>query len=173
MMTRFANPRTDFPTDAMRHFTRTLMILPLLAASLAMAADKPAKKEGGFGGAKGAYLTRDELRVCLNRQNKVKTEDAEMLKEKAEITGVKDELVRSGDELKQRLETVDRTVPEAVSAYNEALAARDARVDAYQKRVDAFNARVLANQSEREAFGTACNNRRYFDEDEQAIRRGK
>lgn len=172
-MARFANPRTDFPTDAMRHFTHTLMILPLLAASLAMAADKPARKEGGFGGAKGAYLTKEELRVCLNRQTKVKAEDAEMLKEKAEITGVQEELVRTGDELKQRLETVDRTNAEAVSTYNESLAARDARVDAYQKRVDAFNARVLANQAEREAFGTGCNNRRYFEEDEQAIRKGK
>jgi hypothetical protein len=158
-------------------FTRTLLILPLLAASLAaspaLAVDKPAKKESAFGGGKGAYLTKEELRVCLNRQAKVKSEDADMLKEKAEITGVKDELVRTGDELKQRLETVDRTNAEAVGAYNEAQQARDARVDAYQKRVDAFNARVVANQAEREAFGTGCNNRRYFEEDEQAIRKGK
>jgi hypothetical protein len=161
----------------MRTFARTLLILPLLAvllaAPFASAADKPAKKEGGFGGGKGAYLTKDELRTCLNRQAKVKTEDAAMLKEQAEIATVKDEIVRTGDELKQRLETVDRTNAEAVAAYNEAMLARDARIDAYQKRVDAFNARVVANQTERDAFGSGCNNRRYFEEDEIAIRKGK
>ncbi len=56
----------------MRSFTRSLMLVPLLAAALAtapaLAADKPAKKEAGFGAGKGAYLTKEELRVCLNRQ---------------------------------------------------------------------------------------------------------
>ena len=162
----------------MRSFTRSLMLVPLLAAALAtapaLAADKPAaKKEAGFGAGKGAYLTKEELRVCLNRQTEVKAEEAAMVKEKADITGVQDELVRTGDELKQRIETLDRTNAEAVSSYNEAMLARDARIDAFQKRVDAFNARVLANQADREAFGTRCNNRRYFEEDEQAIRKGK
>ncbi len=161
----------------MRNFTRSLLTLPLLAAALAtapaIAADKPVKKEGGFGAGKGAYLTKEELRVCLNRQTQVKAEEAAMVKEKAEITGVQDELVRSGDELKQRVETLDRTSAEAVNSYNEAQQARDARIDAHQKRVDEFNARVLANQAERSAFGTRCDNRRYFEEDEQAIRKGK
>jgi hypothetical protein len=159
-----------------RTLARSLFVLPLLALSLAApshAADKPAKKESGFGGGKGAYLTKEELRTCLNRQTKVKAEDASMLKEQAEITTVKDEILRTGEELKQRLEAVDRTNAEAVAAYNEATQARDARIDAFQKRVDAFNARVLANQAERDAFGNGCNNRRYFEEDEQAIRKGK
>ena len=159
--------------EVMRPMTRFLLLLPLLAASFAFAADKPTKKEGGFGGGKGAYLTKEELRTCLNRQTKVKTEDAAMLKEQAEITTVKDELVRHGDELKQRLEALDRTNAEAVTAYNDATLARDARIDAYQKQVDAFNARVAATQTEREAFGSGCNNRRYFEEDELAIRKGK
>ncbi len=161
----------------MRPLTRTLTILPLLLASLfassAWAAEKPARKEAGFGAGKGAYLTKEELRVCLNRQTEVKAQEAAMVKEKADITGAQDELVRTGDELKQRIETLDRTNAEAVSSYNEAQQAREARIEAFQKRVDAFNARVLENQAEREAFGTRCNNRRYFEEDEQAIRKGK
>ena len=165
----------------MPNFIRHSLLLPLvcaafassLAAPLAHGADKPVKKESAFGGGKGPYLTKEELRVCLNRQTKVKAEDAAMLKEQAEITTVKDEIVRSGDELKQRLEAVDRTNAEAVAAYNEATQARDARIDAFQKRVDAFNARVLANQAERDAFGNGCNTRRYFEEDELAIRKGK
>ena len=165
----------------MPNFIRHSLLLPLvcaafassLAAPLAHAADKPAKKESAFGGGKGPYLTKEELRVCLNRQTKVKADDAAMLKEKAEITSAQDELVRSGVELKQRLETVDRTNAEALAAYNQDTSARDAKIDAFQKRVDEFNARVLANQAERDAFGNGCNNRRYFEEDEQAIRKGK
>ena len=37
--------------------------------------------------------------------------------------------------------------------------------------LDAFNARVEANKAERDAFGKACDGRRYFEEDELAIRK--
>lgn len=159
---------------AMRPFARTLLILPLFAASLALAADKP-KKEGSFGGSKGAgaYLTKEQLRVCLDRQAKVKQEDAAMRAEQAAIATLKGETARTGDELKSRLETVDRTSAEAVATYNDAVQARDRQIDDYQKRVDAFNTRVEANQAERDAFGQGCNNRRYFEEDELAIKKGK
>ena len=158
----------------MRTLTRTLLILPLLATTLAYAADKP-KKEGSFGGGKasGAYLTKEQLRVCLAHQAKVKDEDTTMRKEQAEIATLKAEIARRGDELKQQLETVDRTSADAVAAYNDALLARDKQIDDYGKRVDTFNARVDANQAERDAFGQGCNNRRYFEEDEIAIRKGK
>lgn len=158
----------------MRTATRALLILPLLATTLSFSAGKP-KKEGSFGTGTGtgAYLTKEQLRTCLTRQTKVKDEDAAMLTEQAAIATLKDEIARSGDELKQRLETVDRTSAEAVAGYNEAAQARDQQIEAYQQRVDAFNARVDANQAERAAFGQGCTNRRYFEEDEIAIRKGR
>jgi len=163
------------PRPAMRTFIRTLLILPLLAATLASAADKPTKKEASFGDGKGTgtYLTKEQLRVCLNRQAKVNGENAAMQKEQAELTTLKADITRSGDELKDKLETIDRTSAEVVNGYNEAVQARDKQIDDYQKRVDAFNARVDANKIESDAFGQGCNNRRYFEEDEIAIRKGK
>ncbi len=154
---------------------RTLLILPLLTALLAFAADKPAKNEGSFGAAKGsgAYLTRDQLRACMARQEQVKAQDADLLKEQAEIAAKKAEIARAGDEIKTRLETVDRGNAEAVAGYNEALTARDQQIDAFQKRVDAFNARVEANHAEHATFAQSCASRRYFEEDETAIRKGK
>jgi hypothetical protein len=159
----------------MRTFIRTLLILPLLAATLAVAADKPGKREASFGDGKatGPYLTREQLRICLARQTKVNDENATMRKEQAALTTLKAEIARSGDELKQKLETLDRTSAEVVDAYNESVTARDKQIDEYQRRVDAFNARVETDKAERDAFGQGCNNRRYFEEDEIAIKKGK
>ena len=94
--------------NAMRNLHRTLLILPLLSVLGAFvvapgfAADKPVKKEGslGTGKATGAYLTRDQLRSCLTRQDKMKTDDAELQKDEDAMTARKAEIVRDGDALK-------------------------------------------------------------------------
>ena len=158
----------------MRTLTRTLLILPLLAATLAFAADKP-KKAAAFGGGKGtgAFLTKEQLRSCLNRQAAIKEGDDALLKEQAELATVKTDIARAGDELKSKLETIDRTSADAISAYNVAVTARDAQIDAYQKRVDAFNTRFDANHAVHEGLGQDCNSRRYLEEDEIAIKKGK
>ena len=159
----------------MRHLTRSLLILPLVfATAAAFAADKPAKKEGSFGGkATGAYLTKEQLRSCLAQSDKVKVDDAELLAEQAAIAAQKEQIARVGDTLKGQLETVDRTNAEAVAAYNDAVQGRDKQIDEYQARANAFNGRVDANQAAHAAFGQSCSNRRYFEEDEAAIKKGK
>ena len=159
----------------MHHALRALPIALLVIAGAAFAADAPGKKEGRFGGGKGsgAYLTKEQLRACLARRGKTKEQDADLVKEKAAIALQKDEIARVGEALKARLEGVDRSNAEAVAAYNDAAQARDQQIDAYQARVTAFNTRIDANQTERDAFAQACSNRRYFEEDELAIRKGK
>lgn len=161
---------------AMRHPTRSLLILLpfVLATGVACAADKPAKKEGGFGDkASGAYLTKEQLRSCIAQRDKVKADDGELLAEQATIAAQKEQITRAGDTLKSQLETVDRTNAEAIAAYNEAVQGRDKQIDAYQARVTAFNGRVDANQAAHATFGQSCSNRRYFEEDEAAIKKGK
>jgi hypothetical protein len=175
-MSRAVSPSTRcLAPPAMRHLLRTLLVLPLCAASIAFAADKPAKKEGALGTGKptGGYLTRDELRTCLARRDKLKALDAELLDEQAAITAQKAQITRDGDELKGKFESIDRTSPEAVSGYNEAVQARDKQIEAFQARVNTFNTRVEADRAERAGFGPGCTNRRYFEEDEEAIKRGK
>jgi hypothetical protein len=159
----------------MRLLTRTLLVLPLLAATAAFAAAKPVKKEASFGAGKatGAYLTRAQLRGCLTQQDDVKVDDADLVKEQTALASQKEQIARSGDELKARLETVDHTNADAVTAYNVAVQARDRQIDDYQARVTAFNTRVDANQTAHRAFNQGCSNRRYFEEDEAAVRRGK
>ena len=151
-----------------------LLTLILLTAGTGHAADKP-KKQGAFGTGKavGAYLTRDQLRACLAQHAQTTRRDAALQQEQAALTNAKAEIARSGDVLKLQLEVVDRTQADAVAAYNEQAQARDQQIDDYQARVTAFNARVDARQAERDAYTKGCDNRRYFEEDEIAIKKGK
>jgi hypothetical protein len=160
----------------MRTTARTLLpvslMLTLFASPAAFAADK---KEATLGNGKpaGKYMTRDELRSCLARKDKVAQMNADAAKERAALTDVKDGLARNGEELKQALETLDRTNAEAVNAYNEKTTARDKQIDEFQTRADAFNNRVVANKAEVDSYASSCENRRYFEEDEIAIKKGK
>ena len=149
------------------------LVIPatILLATSSWAADK---KEASFGkGGTGAYLTRDQLRTCLAHQDRVRQQNDDAVKEQAALTAMKADIARSGDELKAKLDTLDRTDLDAVTAYNDRASARDKQIDDFQARADAFNARVEANKAERDAFGKACDNRRYFEEDEIAIRKEK
>ena len=160
------------------HPFRSLLNASIAGALLAMAfaapaADKPKEASFGKGKGSGAYLTREQLRSCLTQQARLASRDDEMLKEQTALASTKAEIARSGVELKEQLAALDRTNPEAVNAYNERAAARDKGIDEYEARVPGFNERVEAARAERETFGKACDNRRYFEEDEIAIRKGK
>lgn len=167
--------RTMHPPKLLRTLLNAVLAGVLLAAagSPVHAADKPREASFGKGKPGGAVLTREQLRACLARQAKVAQQDAEMLTEQNALAAAKAEVVRSGTELKEQLAVLDRSSPEAVSAYNERAAARDKSLADYQARVPQFNERVEAAKAEREAFGQGCDNRRFFEEDEIAIRKGK
>ena len=125
----------------MRTLTTVLLTFTLLATAGAIAADKP-KKEGAFGKGGGAFLTRDQLRVCLSLKARSAQQDDVLAKEQTALVALKDEIGRGGDALKARLETLDRTSADAVNGYNDASQARDKQIDDYQARVTAFNTRV-------------------------------
>ena len=143
----------------------------LMAAVSAQAADKP--KEASFGKGTGAMLTKEQLRTCMNQKTHLGELDAELLKEQAALGTLKDDVTREGDALKAKIDTVDRTKPEAVAAFNEQAQAHDKQIDAYQTRVSAFNARVAEANTERDAHAKGCENRRYLEDDEIAIKKGK
>lgn len=159
---------------AMKNHPLTPLLLTacLLAASAVHAADKP-KKEGSFGQGSGPMLSKEQLRSCLSQKTQLAQQDDELIKEQTALAAAKEEVARGGDALKAQLETVDRTSAEAVAAYNERAQARDKQIDDYQARATAFNARVDASKAEREAFGKTCANRRFLEDDEIAIKKGK
>lgn len=140
----------------------------------AQAADPP--RQGSFGvksKAGGPLLTRAELRECMARDARVRTQTDETVKLQAQMDKEKTEVTQLGATLKAQAEALDRTSAEAVNAYNEQAQAFDKRVDAYNAGTPAFNAKVEALQREREAFVKGCENRRFDEKDEIAIRNGK
>ena len=85
----------------------------------------------------------------------------------------KGELVAQGNELRAQLEALDRTSAEAIEQHVARAAARDKAIDAFELRSAAFNARVAALNGERASFQQRCDNRRFDELDETAIRNGK
>lgn len=149
----------------------------LLLAPAVFAADPPGRagpRVSGFGAkAGGPLLTRNELRACLQRQERIRVETQSVGRDRGAIEAAQAELLRSGDEIKAELAALDRTNVEAVEKYVARAQARDKRIDEHTAAADAFNARVGALQAEREAFSAACDNRRYDEADENAIRAGR
>ena len=78
-----------------------------------------------------------------------------------------------GNALKEQLAALDRTSQEAVDRYNAQAAERDKRIDAFEARMPPFNEKVENLANERAAFSKRCDNRRYDELDEIAIRKGK
>jgi len=137
-------------------------------------AASPAPREAGFGArSSGPLLTREELRACLSLQERVRAMTEEAGRVRTDLDARKAELLASAEALKAELASVDRTSQEAVDAYNARSVARDERVAAYEQAVAAFNARVDALAADRDTFTGKCNNRRYDEADEIALRSGR
>jgi hypothetical protein len=159
-----------------RWYLRPIVLGTLLALGCitAGAADKP--REATFGKGKatgGGYLTKEQLRSCLAQQTKLTQGDAELQREQAEIVALKNALTRAGEELKEQLAAMDRTNAEAVAAYNDRATARDKAIDDYDARVPSLNARIEGAKTERDGYAKACEGRRYFEEDEAAIKKAR
>ena len=138
-----------------------------LGATLAFAADKPKPA------AKTPLLTRDELRACMAHKPRIQGERDEVLRLRERLDAEKAELVRRGKELEQRLETLDRSSQEIVDRYNEDASARDAAIDEFETRAKVFDARAAALKTEQDAYARNCENRRFDERDEIAIKNGK
>lgn len=130
---------------------------------------------GIFGSGKGAgpLMTRAELRECLAIEARVLDGTQSAAREREQLEKEKAELIRQGDALKAELETLDRTSAEAIEAYRSRVQARDKAIDEFDVRSDSFNTRVGALDADRSTFKQRCDNRRFDQADEAALRKGK
>jgi hypothetical protein len=153
-------------------------LLPAVAAALLAAVSVPQlhaqTKTLGSGKPTGPLiLSRSELRECLSKQSSLKAKRDEAEQTKENLSKEKDELKRLGDELKEKLSTLDRSSQEQVDQYNAQASERDKRIDAYEARTASFNQQVEQLNAERAAWGKNCENKRYDEKDEMAIKAGK
>lgn len=156
---------------------RSAACLLVVAATALPAAHAAADKLriGIFGSGKGAgpLLSMGELRECLAIESRIVTAADSGTRERAGLEKEKAELVRQGEVLKAEREALDRTNAEAIEAYIAREKARDKAIDEFEARSDAFNARVAAIDADRANFRQRCDNRRFDQADEAAIRKGK
>lgn len=158
---------------------RLLAVLSLALTTAALGTGASAAPEklrlGVFGSGKGAgpLLTRAELSECLALKERVGTGSEAAARDREQIEKEKAELIRQGDELKAELEKLDRTSAEAIEQYRDRAVARDKAIEAFEVRAAEFNDRLGALTADRSSFARRCDNRRFDQVDEEAIRKGK
>jgi len=159
-----------FRAHAVRAASVSLCAVALFGSQALFAAEAPKK---GAAAAKTPLLTREELRSCMNTKTKLHQQRDETLQLQSQLDAEKTEIQRAGDELKQRLAALDRTNREQVEKFVESNNAHEKRIDAYTARGADFNAKVDSLTADNEAYKKACENRRFDEKDEIAIKNGK
>jgi len=151
--------------------------LTVCAASLpstaAAANDKLRLGMFGTGKPVGPLLSRAELRECLALQGRIRSGNETASAEREQLEKEKAELLRQGEELKAQFAALDRSSVEAIEQYRERALARDKAIDAFEARTGEFNGRVSRIGEDRAGFSQRCDNRRFDELDEAAIRNGK
>lgn len=147
--------------------------LSALISPLAVNAQKA--KQGSVAKAKSGVplMTRDELRDCMALAQRNRVQGEEILALPAQLELEKADLQRHGAMLTEALAALDRTSVELVDQYNAKAAARDKSIEAFDARVGAYNLRAQQLQTDRAAYAGACENRRFDEKDEIAIKNGK
>jgi len=161
--------------------TRTLVSIGgavLVAASFVMvpssrAADKPRETKPAAAKPTPVLLSPAQVRECLAQQQSLRSRADDAERKQAALTASKAEIDRLGTTLKEQLDSLDRTSADAVAAYNAQAAARDKMIDQYQEGVPAFNTEVEALKADRVVHAKTCENKRYDENDEIMIRKGK
>lgn len=147
-----------------------LLAIVLVAAAAQAAGDKLKLGAFGPGKATGPLLSKAELRDCFERMGRVQAGNRKLSEDREAIDRAKADLQRQGDELKAQREALDRGNAEAVAAFNERAVELDKVRAGLLQRVEAFNTDVGALDGERRQFAQRCENRRFDQEDETAVR---
>jgi len=130
-------------------------------------------REGSLGKGTGPLLTREQLRQCMAEQERLRTETAAVVQARRQVDTDQAEIDRTGAALKTKLEALDRTSQAAVDDYNADVQARAKLIDAYKAAAPLFNDRVEKLDDARKVWTKDCADRRYREDDLDAIKAGK
>jgi chromosome segregation ATPase len=115
-------------------------------------------------------MTRDELRGCLNDQDRLQQLVAKIKSEQAELERQRAEIERIDAELGGSVGTVDPNYRASLEALKKERAKRDAMADAYNARLAGARELNASYESGRTSWTDRCANRGYDPKDEAAIR---
>ena len=160
----------------MRSFASlSLVLISTTLGSAAAAAADDKLRLGVFGSGKGSgpLLTRAELRACLTLRDGVGSGNDAAVRERDQLEQQKSALLSEREDIKAALDRLDMANAEAVEQHKARAQAHDQATQAFLSRSDAFNTRVGALEADRASFKQRCDNRRFDQLDEEAIRKGR
>jgi hypothetical protein len=175
-MTKIANMHGRQAHNARKRTAVFAMATLVLSAALIWPTLAAAQTPAGNSKSKGAgdrILTRDELRACFKQRDDLKVQRDALDRERSKLDAERADLVKEGATLKEVFDALDRTSQEAVDDYNAKAKLRDAGVDAWNVRNGAAKERDKAFEETHSGWRKNCNERRYREEDEAALRKGK
>lgn len=154
-----------------------LMAAGLLAALLSPAygADAPAKKastkQQGASKTKPKPMSRDQLRACMDQQDRLLTMRQSVLKEQTSLDQQRADVARMDAELASKRAALDPTDAVAKQALTDEETRRNAAGDAYNTRLPALKEQGSALDKERQTWVERCADKDFDELDEAAIKR--
>ncbi len=153
-----------------------LLAAGLLAVLLAPAygADAPAKKastkqQGGK--TKPKPMSRDQLRACMDQQDRLLTMRQSVLKEQTSLDEQRAEVAHMDAELASKRAALDPADAVAKQALSDEETRRNAAGDAYNTRLPALKEQGSALDKERQTWVERCADKDFDELDEAAIKR--
>ena len=160
------------------HYARThrgavAIACSLVAAVSTMAADgasaSPAAKSQRP--VKAKPMTRDQLRACMDQEDKVKSMRDQLVKEQATLDQQRNEVGRMDAELEKRRAALDPADVEGTKALADEEARRNAVSDAFNARLPPLRELNANYNQQRQSWVDSCANKDYDANDEAAIKR--
>lgn len=145
----------------------------LVSASPAGAATGDAGTQKSAKTKKSLLLSREELRACQASKGQMEEQRGQLVKMQGDLATEKTEIIRVGNELKEQLASLDRTNKELIEKYVEANNAREKRIDTFETSTAAYNDKLRELEAARTVYKKDCENRRFDEDDELAIKKGK
>jgi hypothetical protein len=165
--------RTDMPWSHRARAARSASLAAVCAALLLADPASAADKAKAAAPTKTPILTPAQLKDCINQKERLRTDTDAAVKSKAGLDAMKAEIDSTGDALSAEAATLDKTNADTVAAYNVKIEARNALVDTWKAKVADYNKDAESVLATKDAYGKACENRRYDDRDLSDLQRKK
>jgi len=180
-------PLTDMPQFPMQaiHTPGPPRALPLLIAMFAAllfvqpaaAQDKASTKAPAKPATKAApknkanLMTRDELRACMNEQDRLQVIRTRVDQEQAALDQQKARVQAMDADRQKRAAALDPADEAGRKAIEDEVAKRDQEADAYNARLAALREQVAGFDTSRQAWVERCTKKDFDEMDEAAIRK--
>lgn len=139
-----------------------------MLAGLAMALPMGVMAQVGYG---DGTLSREELRVCMERDYAVRDRQAHLVDERIDADREAESIAREGARLAEELGRLDNADVLAVADYNARSAAHNRRVEMHNRQIADLNARVALANGDAADVTASCGARRYWMRDRDAVLR--